>query len=107
MLRDRLISSSTLGYMVLAAVRAFCYSADRDLGLPYFRAGRYGDVLDGEELAETKRAVIPYARDLLAMWWPVVPIARFPGLCRLNSISPVCLVSMRPRKNLSVYGVRV
>ena len=70
MLRDRLISPSTLGYMVLAAIRAFCYSADRDLGPPHFRAGRYGDVLDSEELAETKRAVIPYARDLLAMWWP-------------------------------------
>jgi hypothetical protein len=70
MLRDRLVNSSTLGYMVLAAIRAFCYSADRDLGSQHFRAGRYGDVLDSDELAETKRTVIPYARDLLATWWP-------------------------------------
>ena len=76
MLRDRLISSSTLGYMVFAAIRAFCYSADRDLGPQHFRAGRYGDVLDSEELAETRRAVIPYARDLLTMWWPA---PRSPG----------------------------
>ena len=54
-----------------------------------FDASRYGDVLDGEELAETKRAVIPYARDLLAMWWPVVPIARFPGLFTRAPNSPL------------------
>ncbi len=66
----RTITPTQLAYLALAVVRAWCYSADREIQSKHFRPGKYGVTLTADEVGMMRQIVMRMAHDLIGLWLP-------------------------------------